>query len=93
MRRMNTTVSTKYQIVIPKAVRKQLGIKPGQKMQVSAGLDGVILVQPDMPQDFEALIRRSKGIIKTADTPWGKAGIDAAEWLSNERNEPWRSDS
>ena len=28
------TVSSKYQVVIPKAVRKSLGIKPGQRMQV-----------------------------------------------------------
>jgi AbrB family looped-hinge helix DNA binding protein len=28
------TVSPKYQIVIPKAVRKALNLRPGQKMQV-----------------------------------------------------------
>jgi AbrB family looped-hinge helix DNA binding protein len=28
------TVSTKYQVVIPKKVRDELGIKPGQKVQV-----------------------------------------------------------
>jgi AbrB family looped-hinge helix DNA binding protein len=28
------TVSPKYQIVIPKTVRKALNIRPGQKMQV-----------------------------------------------------------
>lgn len=28
------TVSTKYQVVIPKLVREQLGIKPGQIIQV-----------------------------------------------------------
>ena len=30
----NVTVSTKYQVVIPKRVRDRLGIKPGQKVQV-----------------------------------------------------------
>jgi AbrB family looped-hinge helix DNA binding protein len=29
-----TTVSSKYQIVIPRKVREQLGIKVGQKVQV-----------------------------------------------------------
>lgn len=30
----SSTVSTKYQVVIPKRVREQLGIKPGQKVHV-----------------------------------------------------------
>ena len=28
------TVSPKYQVVIPRAVRESLGLKPGQKIQV-----------------------------------------------------------
>ena len=28
------TVSTKYQVVIPRTVRQSLGIQPGQKIQV-----------------------------------------------------------
>jgi len=28
------TVSPKFQVVIPKEIRRKLGIKPGQKMQV-----------------------------------------------------------
>lgn len=31
---MQTTVSTKYQVVIPKEIRKKIKIKPGQKMDV-----------------------------------------------------------
>lgn len=31
---VNVTVSTKYQVVIPKRVREQLGIEPGQKVRV-----------------------------------------------------------
>lgn len=30
------TVSPKYQVVIPRAIRDELGIKPGQKVQVIA---------------------------------------------------------
>ena len=30
------TVSPKYQVVIPKAIRESLGLRPGQKMQVVA---------------------------------------------------------
>lgn len=32
---MQTLVSTKYQVVIPKEARKRVGIKPGQKLKVS----------------------------------------------------------
>lgn len=31
---MQTTVSSKYQIVIPKDIRRKLGIKPGQKLLI-----------------------------------------------------------
>ena len=30
------TVSSKYQVVIPRAIRQSLGIQPGQKLQVVA---------------------------------------------------------
>lgn len=32
---MQTLVSTKYQVVIPKEARKKVGIKPGQKLNVN----------------------------------------------------------
>ena len=62
------TVSIKYQVVIPKAYRKHLGIQPGQKMQVIAYDDRVVFVpihpiqeargslkgiQTDVPRDEE----------------------------------------
>ncbi len=31
---LTVTVSPKFQVVIPKQVREQLGIRPGQKLQV-----------------------------------------------------------
>jgi AbrB family looped-hinge helix DNA binding protein len=31
---VTVTVSPKYQVVIPKAVREGLGIQPGQKLQI-----------------------------------------------------------
>ena len=87
---MTTTVSPKYQIVIPKAVRKQLGIKPGQKMQVEATDTGDIIVRQAAPAGNFADLERYAGIIKTADTAWGKEGIDAAEWIRRQRDEEWR---
>lgn len=41
-----TTLSTKGQIVIPRAVREKLRIKAGQKFEVDIMSDGSILVIP-----------------------------------------------
>ncbi len=43
---MNTvTVSPKYQVVIPRAVRDQLRIQPGERMQVISFDDRIELVR------------------------------------------------
>lgn len=39
------TISPKFQIVIPKAIREQLGLKPGQKLMVLSH-DGRIQLIP-----------------------------------------------
>ena len=41
-------ISTKYQIVIPKEVRKDLNLKPGQKV-ICIAKDGVIHLIPSRP--------------------------------------------
>lgn len=38
------TVSPKYQVVIPRAIRESLGIRPGQKVQALQYVDRVELV-------------------------------------------------
>jgi len=38
------TVSTKYQVVIPKRVRDELGIRPGQKVHVIPYLGRIELI-------------------------------------------------
>jgi AbrB family looped-hinge helix DNA binding protein len=43
-----TKVSSKYQIVIPKELRSQVDIRPGQKFQMVAK-GGVITLVPDKP--------------------------------------------
>lgn len=45
-----TTVSPKYQVVIPKRVREQFGLAPGQQLQVLA-LPGRIELVPSQPPD------------------------------------------
>ncbi len=59
---MNTvTISTKYQVVIPKEIREQLDIKPGQKLQAIA-YEGRIELIPVRPA------RELKGFAKGMPT-------------------------
>ena len=53
------TVSPKYQVVIPKAVRRSLNLRPGQKMQV-VEYDGRIELIPE--RDIKELRGFLKGI-------------------------------
>ena len=55
------TVSPKYQIVIPKDVREQMGIEPGQKMAVMV-FQGRIQVIPLGPME------ELRGFLKGIDT-------------------------
>ena len=38
-------VSSKFQVVIPKAVRQSIGIRPGQRLQVSQYGDRILLLK------------------------------------------------
>lgn len=58
---LTVTVSPKYQVVIPKAVRDSLGLRPGQKMQV-VGYDGRVEFVPLRD------IRELRGFVKGIDT-------------------------
>ncbi len=50
-------VSTKFQVVIPKEVRREIGLKSGQVVQVISK-SGVITMVPDQP------IGRMRGFLK-----------------------------
>ena len=56
---ISITVSPKYQVVIPKSVRKSLNLRPGQKMQV-VEYDGRIELIPE--RDIKELRGYLKGI-------------------------------
>ncbi len=56
-----TTVSPKYQVVIPVRVRRALGIRPGQKVQVIP-YEGRIELIPLKP------IKQARGFLKGIDT-------------------------
>jgi AbrB family looped-hinge helix DNA binding protein len=55
------TVSPKFQVVIPRAVREALGIKPGQKVQV-VQYDNRVELIPVKPT------RQTRGFLKGIDT-------------------------
>ena len=57
-----TRMSSKGQVVIPEAIRKQLGLKSGSQFVVVAGKDAVILkaVTPPSMEDFDELIAEAR---------------------------------
>ena len=59
---MNTvTVSPKFQVVIPKAIREKLGITPGQKIHAVAFEDRVELIPVQSASSM-------RGFVKGLDT-------------------------
>lgn len=74
---MTTTVSSKNQIIIPKAIRQQTGIKPGTKLYAVVNSDGDIVfsVTPVWHKNIGAL----RGV-------WTKEG-DPAELLRVQRDQ------
>ncbi len=61
------TVSPKFQVVIPKAIRRGMGLKPGQKLQVIAHDNRIELI-PVRP------IRQMRGFLKGIDTSVEREG-------------------
>lgn len=55
------TISPKFQVVIPRQVREQLGLTPGQKVQVVVLDDRIELVPVRQ-------IRKMRGFLKGIDT-------------------------
>jgi AbrB family looped-hinge helix DNA binding protein len=55
------TISPKFQVVIPKAIRESLGLTPGQKVETIAYEDRIELI-PVRP------IKKMKGFLKGIDT-------------------------
>ena len=57
-----TTISTKFQIVIPKEVREKLNLTPQQRLQI-VEKGGVITLVPEVP--LKSLKGALKGMSKT----------------------------
>lgn len=61
------TVSPKFQVVIPKEIRRRLGLLPGQKVQVVVYGDRIELI-PVRPA------KRMRGFLKGIDTRVAREG-------------------
>lgn len=68
------TVSSKYQVVIPKLLRRELGIKPGQKIHILPLKKGSLEITTNSALDAYV------GILKGA---WGP---DSDAYIRNERD-------
>ena len=64
-----TTVSSKYQVVIPKRVRERIGLKPGQKLMVMVK-HGIISLVPVLELD------ELRGIARGANTDGYREKVD-----------------
>lgn len=77
---MQTLVSTKYQVVIPKEVRKKVKVKSGQTMNVHVVGEQIIL----SPAQAKAKLDWPEDYLKKLKNPW--QGQDQLEYLEEERN-------
>ncbi len=59
------TISSKYQVVIPKTVRKALNLRPGQKMQVIEYAGRIELVP-------ECELKELRGFLKGINTEFSR---------------------
>lgn len=76
--RLMAKVSSKYQIVIPKRVREELGVRPGDRFLIAVE-DGKVVMRL-RPRSYARYLR---GLHKEV---W--QGLDATEYVRGER-ESW----
>ena len=61
------TVSPKYQVVIPKRVREQFGLIPGQQLQVIALPGRIELVPSQAPAALRGFLKGENTFAREAD--------------------------
>ena len=67
---MQTLISTKYQIVIPKEVRKEIKVKPGQMINVDVVGNQIVLSKARVKERWnwpEDHLKRLRGIWKSSE--------------------------
>jgi AbrB family looped-hinge helix DNA binding protein len=76
-----TLVSTKYQVVIPKEVRKKIQVKPGQRLNIDTKGNQIILSPAQGKQAWiwpDDYIKNLRGLWKNTK--------DVEKYLEEERN-------
>lgn len=63
---MKSTIDAAGRIVVPKALRQVLGLKPGQPLEIRAG-DGRLEIE--IAATPMRLMKRGKGVVAVPDTP------------------------
>ena len=69
---METTVTSKGQVTIPKAMRDQLNLAPGDKVKFFLQPDGRLVILPKLP------ITALKGMVRPIGRPVSLEEMDAA---------------
>ncbi len=54
---METTVSSKYQVVIPRPIREAMGLRPKQKLQVFEKGGVVYMVPVEAPDELRGIAK------------------------------------
>jgi AbrB family looped-hinge helix DNA binding protein len=62
-----TTVSPKYQVIIPRRVREQFGLRPGQQLQVIALPGRIELVPSQAPSTLRGFLSGTNTFEREAD--------------------------
>jgi AbrB family looped-hinge helix DNA binding protein len=57
-----TRMSSKGQVVIPEAIRQEMGLEPGTQFVVVGGRDAIILksISKPSPKEFDALLKTAR---------------------------------
>jgi antitoxin PrlF len=58
---MSTTVTSKGQVTIPKAVREHLGIKPGSQVSFRLNDAGAVVIEADRPNPEPSRFAKLRG--------------------------------
>ncbi len=78
-----TTVSSKYQVVIPKAERQRVGLSPGQQLTVRATAGGDIVISQ----------RSVLSAVAGAGTEAWRAGKVTPDQYLQQLREEWQSET